>query len=120
MRRLILLFIAYFWCASAVAQPSESDKALLAKASSFYDAPFTRNLVSFDCAVQFDWQEHFIELLGSLPAALSPTANRLQGIQHRVSVDRSGAKFFEIPKAPDFAGDERATQLEQIFDAMVT
>jgi hypothetical protein len=37
-------------------QSTESDETLLTKAHGLYDAPFTRSLVSFNCAAQFDWK----------------------------------------------------------------
>jgi hypothetical protein len=120
MRRLTLTFVAYLWCASAISQAQESDETLLKHTRALYDAPFTRNLVSFDCAVQFDWKKHIVALLGSMPPAALPTAERLQTIQHRVFVDRSGATVSAQPKAPDFADDQHADQLENVFNAMVT
>jgi hypothetical protein len=49
------------------AQAGASDKDLLIKARGLYDAPFTGNLVSFDCEVQFDWKKHISDLLGTVP-----------------------------------------------------
>jgi hypothetical protein len=97
-----------------------SDEALLAKTRALYDAPFTRDLVSFDCAVQFDWKKHFVDLLGTIPAAAEPTVERLQTIQHRVFVDRSGAVVSAIPKAPDLTGVVHAAELEQVLNSMVS
>jgi len=118
MRRLVLIFVVCLWCAPSVSQSPESDEALLKRTRALYDAPFTRNLVSFDCAIQFDWKRHFIDALGSLPPAALPTAERLQGVPHRIFVDRSGATLSAQPKAPDFADDQRAAQLEQAFNAI--
>jgi hypothetical protein len=120
MRRLIVLFVASVWSAFAVPQSPGADEALLARTRALYDAPFTRNLVSFDCAVQFDWKRHFVETLGSVPPAALPTVERLQSVPHRVFIDRPGANVSAQPKTPDFADDQRAAQLEQALDAMVT
>jgi hypothetical protein len=120
MRRLAVLFVACLWSAPTVPQSPGSDRAFLAKTRALYDAPFTRNLVSFDCAVQFDWKKHFAETLGSVPPSALPTVEQLQSIPHRVFIDRSGATVSAQPKAPDFAGDQHATQLEQALSAMVT
>jgi hypothetical protein len=120
MRLVVSTILLWVLCGLAVSQSPDSDEALLKKTRALYDAPFTRNLVSFDCSVQFDWKQHTINLLGTIPPALLPTVQRLQAVQHRVFVDRSGATFSALPKAPDFAGDERATQLEQVFNAMAS
>jgi hypothetical protein len=42
-------------------QSTTSDHALLNQVREKYDAPFKRNLQSFDCAVDFSWKEHFTE-----------------------------------------------------------
>jgi len=119
MRRLFLSIVLFCFCVGALSQATASDDALLAKARALYDAPFTRGLVSFDCAVQFDWKKHIIDLLGTVPPTAVPTAERLQTIQHRVFVDRSGAVVSAIPKTPDLAGIEHAAELEQTLNAMV-
>jgi hypothetical protein len=107
------------FCLPAISQ-STSNETLMSRTRALYDAPFTRDLVSFDCAVQFDWKEHFVEILGKIPPAAEPTAERLQTIQHRVFVDRSGAVVSAIPKAPDLTGVNKAAELEQIFNLMIS
>ena len=95
----------------------------MAKARAAYDAPFTRNLASFDCAVQFDWKEHFSEMFGTLPPAAVSIAEKLQTINHRVSVDHMRAVVSSTPKEPDFRSDQHGAQpgqLEQVFIAMVS
>jgi len=120
MRSLKLATIALcFICAEAVSQSSTQDEALLAKTRALYDAPFTRDLVSFDCAVQFDWKQHFIDALGSLPVAATPTVNLLQTVQHRIFVDRSSAVLSSIPKVPNLSSAPHATDFEKVFDAMI-
>src|ERR1700749_2979396 len=42
-------------------QATKSDQALLSQAREKYDAPFNRNLQSFNCAVDFNWKDHFTE-----------------------------------------------------------
>jgi hypothetical protein len=92
----------------------------MSKARGLYDAPFTRQLVSFDCSVQFDWKKHFINTLGTVPSAALPTVNRLQSLSHRVFVDRSGAAVSEIPRATDLSGTSHAADLEAAFRAIVS
>jgi hypothetical protein len=120
MRRLLVSVVLSCLCVSAVSQTTASDEARLIKTRALYDAPFRRNLVSFDCAVQFDWKKHFVDFLGAVPPAATPTAERLQTVQHRVFVDRSGAVVSAIPKAPDLAGAAHAAELEQALNATVS
>lgn len=69
MRPLSLSIVLLSVCLPVLAQSQESDEALLTKTRALYDAPFTPALVSFDCAVQFEWKKHFVETLGSLLAS---------------------------------------------------
>jgi hypothetical protein len=118
MRFLQLSIILAGLCLQAGAQ-SATDEALLAQTRALYDAPFTRGLVSFDCAVQFDWKRHFADTLGSMPPAALNTAERLQSIQHRVFVDRSGAVVSTTPKQPDLSGIPHGADLEQGLDIVI-
>ena len=104
----------------AMAQTTAADDALLAKTRALYDAPFTRDLVSFDCAVQFDWKQHFVAFAGAVPPEMLPAVERLQKLQHRVLVDRSGASVSTIPAAPDLAAVDHAAQLEQVLTTLVS
>jgi hypothetical protein len=107
-------------CSAAISQTASSDEALLAKTRALYDAPFSRGLVSFDCAVEFDWKKHFTDLFGTVPPAAVLTVERLQTIQHRAFINRSGAVVSAIPKSPDLAGAAHAAQLEQAFVGMAS
>lgn len=120
MCRFILSIILFCLCVPSVSQTTISDEALLTKTRALYDAPFSRGLVSFDCAVQFDWKKHFVDLFGTVPPAAAPTIERLQTIQHRVFVDRSGATVSEIPKASDLSGIAHGAELERGLQAMVS
>ena len=120
MRQLTVPVFLLCLCVTAVSQTASSDEALLAKTRALYDAPFTRNLISFDCAVQFDWQKHFREIIKAVPPSIEPAIEHLQSIQHRVFVDRSGAVTSAIPKAPDLSGIAHAADLEQALNAMVS
>ena len=57
-RALIVFCFCDMFCH---AQATKTDQALLNEAREKYDAPFNRNLQSFDCAVDFSWKEHFTE-----------------------------------------------------------
>jgi TonB family protein len=101
-------------------QSTESDSKLLSRAHGLYDTPFTRPLISFNCAVRFDWEKHFIDTLGAVPPAATRTIEHLQAMHHRVFVDRSGAVVSEIPKATDLSGISFGSDLETSFRAIVT
>ena len=118
MRFLITSIVLSCFCVPAVAQSVTSDQALLTRTRSLYDAPFTRGLISFDCALNFDWKQHFVDLFGTTPPAAISAVERLQAIQHRVFVDRSGAIVSAIPKAPDLGSVAHAAELEQVFIAI--
>jgi hypothetical protein len=98
----------------------DSNDAMLSKSRGLYDAPLTRELVSFDCSVEFDWKRHFTDTLGTVPSAAFPTVNRLQSLPHRVFVDRSGAVVSEIPRATDLSATPHASDLEAVFKSMVS
>lgn len=118
MRHLNLLLIPLLACLPALSQSTDSNDAMLSKTRGLYDAPLTRQLVSFDCSVRFDWKRHFINTLGTVPSAALPTVNRLQSLPHRVFVDRSGAVVSEIPRATDLSGMPHAPDLEAALQAM--
>lgn len=121
MRKLVLFFAACIWCISAMAQAPNADEALLEKARALYDSPFAHNLASFDCMVQFDWKAHFAAQFGkSVPEELLSSAERIQGIQHRVSVSPSGVIVASTPESPDFTGDGRAAPLEYALKGMIS
>jgi hypothetical protein len=103
---------------TAVPQSPKSDDQLMAEARAAYDAPFTRNLAAFDCAVQFDWKQHFAEI-GTLPPASEPMVEKLQSISHRVNLDHTRAVVSSIPKQPDFSGVQHAAQLEQLEQVLI-
>jgi hypothetical protein len=119
MRKVFLLVAVLGFCASGVCQSTASDESLLTQTRALYDAPFTRGLVSFDCAVKFDWKQHFIDLLGTVPPTAVPVIEKLQTIEHRVFVDRSGATVSAIPKAPDLSTIAHASELEQGYTMIV-
>jgi hypothetical protein len=113
------------FCLPVLPQHTPSDEALLAKTRALYDAPFAQGLISFDCAVEFDWKKHFVDEQHSLdptravsPAAIS-AAEHLQTVPHRVFVDHTGAVVSAIPKAPDLTGIAHAPELEQALQVIL-
>lgn len=112
--------VALCLCIAVAGQTGLSDKDLLTKARGLYYAPFTGNLVSFDCAVQFDWKNHISDLLGTVPPAGMTLAEHLQPIPHRVFIDRSGAIVSAQPKEPDLTDVIHGAELEHVFSTMLS
>ncbi|MGB9146310.1 MAG: hypothetical protein WCC14_10845 [Acidobacteriaceae bacterium] len=118
MRKILVLVLLMGVCGTAPAQ--QSDAALLQRTRALYDAPFTRNLVSFDCEVQFDWKQHLIDQLGSVPDAVEPTVDLMAAVHHTVSMDRSGARVSEAPNGPDLEEIPLGAQFEQAFRMVIS
>jgi hypothetical protein len=71
------------------AQATKTDQALLNEARERYDAPFNRNLQSFDCAVDFSWKQHFTETTRVGDEGTDEELEKLvQPIRNRVTVTR--------------------------------
>jgi len=71
------------------AQTAVNDVPDLKQLRAKYDAPFERNLQSFTCAVQFNWKQHFTEVvrLGD-EGTDEEIAQYIQPISTRVTVTR--------------------------------
>lgn len=74
------------------AQTAINDATFLRQARAKYDAPFDRNLQSFNCAVKFNWKQHFTEVvrLGD-EGTDEEIAKLIQPIRNRVTVTRQNA-----------------------------
>jgi len=76
------------------AQTISSDQTLLSQVREKYDAPFGRNLQSFNCAVDFSWKEHFKETARvgdegtdeELEKLIQPIRNHVAVTQQNVTV----------------------------------
>lgn len=74
------------------AQATKTDQALLGHMREKYDAPFDRNLQSFDCAVDFNWKEHWTETTRVGDEGTDEEIEKLiQPIRTRVMVTRQNA-----------------------------
>ena len=82
--------IVFCFCAMLChAQTTKTDQALLSQAREKYDAPFNRNLQSFDCAVDFSWKEHFTETTRVGDEGTDEQFEKIfQPIRNRVTVTR--------------------------------
>jgi hypothetical protein len=102
-RALIVCFCAML----CHAQAAKSDQALLNEVREKYDAPFNRNLQSFDCAVDFSWKDHFTETTRvgdegtdeELGKIFQPIRNRVAVTRQNVTVS-SGLTDDAIAKLP--------------------
>jgi hypothetical protein len=82
--------IVFCFCAVLChAQAAKTDQALLNQVREKYDAPFDRNLQSFDCAVDFSWKEHFTETTRVGDEGTDEELEKIfQPIRNRVTVTR--------------------------------
>ena len=85
---LALSLCSAFCCA----QTAVNDASILDQIRAKYDAPFKRNLQSFSCAVEFNWKQHFTEVvrLGD-EGTDEEIAKLVQPIITRVTVTRQNA-----------------------------
>lgn len=106
--RICCVSILFCFCAMLCrAQGTRTDQELLRQAREKYDAPFTRNLQSFDCAVDFSWKQHFTETLRlgdegtdeELEKIFQPIRNRVLVTREKVTVS-SGLSDDAISRLP--------------------
>lgn len=91
--RLFYSALVFSVCAAFChAQTVINDATFLKQARAKYDAPFQRNLQSFSCAVEFNWKQHFTEVvrLGD-EGTDDEIAKFIQPIRNRVTVTRQNA-----------------------------
>jgi hypothetical protein len=88
--RSILVFCLF--AAFCHAKAAIDDATFLKQARAKYDAPFDRDLQSFSCAVEFNWKQHFTEVvrLGD-EGTDEEIAKFIQPIRNRVTVTRQNA-----------------------------
>lgn len=87
--RPLLLIVCAALCQ---AQSPSNDAALLAQARAKYDSPFARDLKSFDCAISFDWKQHWEETYRVGDEGTDEELERsTQPIKNRVAVTRDDA-----------------------------
>src|SRR5579863_7350049 len=88
--RIVRASVVLCFCAMLChAQGVKTDQALLTQVREKYDAPFNRNLQSFDCAVDFSWKGHFTETLRVGDEGTDEELEKIfQPIRNRVTVTR--------------------------------
>jgi hypothetical protein len=91
--RFLYSILAFSLCAAfCYAQETTSDVALLKQARAKYDTPFDRNLKSFDCAVNFNWKQHWADTYRVGDEGTDEEIEKsIQPIHNRVTVTRDDA-----------------------------
>jgi hypothetical protein len=85
-------FLLCFCAILCRAQIAKTDQALLEEARVKYDAPFSRNLRSFDCAVDFNWKQHWTDTYRVGDEGTDKEIETfIQPIHNRVTVTREDA-----------------------------
>ncbi len=93
LMRCFSLALLFSLCAAFChAQAAPDAATFLKEARAKYDAPFARNLQSFSCVVEFNWKQHFTEVvrLGD-EGTDEEIAKFIQPIRTRVTVSRQNA-----------------------------
>src|SRR5580698_2106446 len=89
------LIVLCFWAMLCQAQVSKPGQVSLNEVREKYDAPFTRNLESFDCAIDFSWKEHFTETTRVGDEGTDEELEKIfQPIRNRVTVTRQSVTVF--------------------------
>ena len=90
--RFFCSILAFSLCASLCLAQTADDATLLKQARAKYDAPFERNLQSFDCVVEFSWKQHFTEVVRLGDEGTDEEIEKsIQPIRNRVTVTRDDA-----------------------------
>jgi hypothetical protein len=91
--RLLYSILAFSLYASLChAQAATDDATLLKQARAKYDTPFDRNLKSFDCAVEFNWKQHWADTYRVGDEGTDDEIEKsIQPIHNRVTVTREDA-----------------------------
>jgi len=106
--RIYRMSIVLCFCAMLCrAQATQTDQVLFSQIREKYDAPFERNLQSFDCAVDFNWKEHFKETTRvgdegtdeEIEKLIQPIRNRVMVTRQNVTVS-NGLTDAEMDKLP--------------------
>lgn len=90
--RNFLAAVLFSFCAFLSHAQAGNDAALLSQARAAYDAPFDRGLKSFDCAVDFNWKQHWADTTRVGDEGTDDEIETfIQPIRNRVTVTREDA-----------------------------
>ena len=123
MRRYIIIAMLGISCVSSFSQslkvapkiaksPSDAE-VLLAKTKALYGTPFRSGLISFSCAIDFEFAKYLKSNFGEAARTDSPIAQLLKPIKYRIFVDHSGATISGQSKLPELSQLPIAAQLEE-------
>jgi len=92
MRNFSVVFVLSICASLCHAQTTKDDAALLAQARAKYDSPFERQLKSFDCAVDFNWKNHWTDTYRVGDEGTDEEIEKfIQPIRNRVTVTHDDA-----------------------------
>lgn len=92
MRNFCIAVALSLFAVAGQSQVAPSDAALLSHARAAYDAPFERGLKSFDCAVDFNWKQHWADTYRVGDEGTDEEIQKsIQPIRNRVTVTREDA-----------------------------
>jgi hypothetical protein len=92
MRKLSAILVLSVIAPLAPAQATTNDIAFLTRARAAYDTPFDRGLKSFDCAVDFNWKQHWKDTYRVGDEGTDDEIGTfIQPIRNRVTVTRGDA-----------------------------
>ncbi len=92
MRKISALWLLSVTASLAAAQVPANDAALLTRVRAAYDTPFDRGLKSFDCAVDFNWKQHWEDTYRVGDEGTDEEIGTfIQPIRNRVTVTREDA-----------------------------
>jgi hypothetical protein len=92
MRICRVFLVVSFSAMLCHAQTTNTDQTLLSKVREKYDTPFNRNLRSFDCAVDFNWKQHWADTYRVGDEGTDEEIEKfIQPIHNRVTVTREDA-----------------------------
>ena len=107
MRNLPAILVLSISASLGSAQATTNDITLLTRARASYDTPFDRGLKSFDCAVDFDWKQHWKDSYrvgdegtdDEIATFIQPIRNRVMGTREDAVVS-SGMSEEQEHKLP--------------------
>jgi hypothetical protein len=92
MRNLFAILVVSIAASVAPAQATTNDSTLLTRARASYDTPFDRGLRSFNCAVDFNWKQHWKDTYRVGDEGTDEEIGTfVQPIRNRVTVTREDA-----------------------------
>src|SRR5580704_1083068 len=107
MRNFSVVFLLMICAPLCHGQVAQDDATLLTQIRAKYDAPFERHLKSFDCAIDFNWKNHWTDTYrvgdegtdAEIEKFIQPIRNRVT-VTHDDAVMSSGMTEEQESKLP--------------------